>query len=145
MFKEIILELIYCFFAALFFGLVMNSPRKVVAYSSIIASVGYLIYMKLVESGTPKLGFFLGTLIAAFLGEICARWFKMPATIFIFPAIVPIVPGLGLYQTILAFVQDDIPSALETGVNTILNIGAMAIAMAIVSLVALKMHFKPKC
>jgi uncharacterized membrane protein YjjB (DUF3815 family) len=144
MFIELILKMIYCFVASLFFALVMNSPKKTLLYSSIIASVGYLIYLIFVKFNSPKSGFFFGTLIIAFLGEMCARLLKMPATIFIFPAIVPIVPGLGLYQTILALVQNDIPSALEIGVTTFLNIGSMAISMAIVSLIALKMRNKYK-
>jgi uncharacterized membrane protein YjjB (DUF3815 family) len=73
------------------------------------------------------------------MGEIFARRFKMPATIFIFPAIIPIVPGLGLYETMLAFVQNDILSALEIGADTIFNIVSMAIAMALVSAAAIKM------
>ncbi|HOW23980.1 MAG TPA: threonine/serine exporter family protein [Sedimentibacter sp.] len=60
-------------------------------------------------------------------------------TIFIFPAIIPIVPGFGLYETMLAFVQNDILSALEIGADTILNIVAMATAMALVSAAAIKM------
>lgn len=144
MIKELILDMIYCFVATWFFALIMNSPKKVIPISSLIASIGYMVYLMCVNADQVMLGFFLGTLIIAFLGEIFARLIKMPATIFIFPAVVPIVPGLGLYQTMLAFVQDDIFSALEIGVKTILNIGAMSIAMALMSLVALKIPIKLK-
>lgn len=139
---KFILEIVYCFFASLFFALIMNAPKKTLVHSSMMASLGYVVYIACINQGSPKLGFFLGTTIIAFLGEIYARKFKMPATIFIFPSVIPIVPGLGLYQTILAFVQDDIFLALETGVNTILNIGAMAVAMAMVSLMAMKIVIK---
>lgn len=139
---KLILEIIYCFIASLFFALIMNAPKKTLILSSLTASFGYLVYIFCIEQGSIKLGFFLGTTIVAFMGEIYARKFKMPATIFIFPGVIPIVPGLGLYQTIFALVQDDIPSALEIGVNTILNIGSMAVAMAMVSLIAMKMSLK---
>jgi len=144
MIRELVLNMIYCFAATWFFALIMNSPKKVLFHSSLIASVGYLVYMLCVNSGKVKLGFFLGTLVIVFFGEILARLIKMPATIFIFPGVIPIVPGLGLYQTMLAFVQNDIFSALEIGVNTILNIGAMAIAMALMGLVVVKMPIKFK-
>nr|WP_312577320.1 threonine/serine exporter family protein [Sedimentibacter sp.] len=142
--KELILNMIYCFIATCFFALIMSSPKKVVPISSFIASIGYMIYFICVSSNQTMIGFFLGTLIIALFGEICARLFKMPATIFIFPAVVPIVPGLGLYQTMLAFVQDDISGALEIGVETLLNIGAMAIAMALMSLLASKLPIRYK-
>lgn len=144
MIRELILNMIYSFAATWFFALIMNSPKKVLFHSSCIASIGYVIYLLCVNTGKIKLGFFLGTLIIVFLGEILARLIKMPATIFIFPALIPIVPGLGLYQTMLAFVQDDIFGALEIGVNTILNIGSMAIAMALMSLMVVKIPLKIK-
>lgn len=135
---EIILELVYCFAASLFFALIMNAPKETLIHSSIVASVGYVIYITLSNQLNVTLGFFAGTSFVAMMGEIFARKFKMPATIFIFPAVIPMVPGFGLYQTMLALVQDNIPSALEIGVNTILNIASMAIAMALVSVIALK-------
>ncbi|MGD9569256.1 MAG: threonine/serine exporter family protein [Sedimentibacter sp.] len=137
-----ILEILYCFTATYFFAMLMNAPKKTLVLSSIIASFGYLVYEFFIIKNMPLLGFFLGTTFIASFGEIFARKFKMPATIFIFPAVIPIVPGIGLYNTILAFVQEDIFLALETGVNTILNISCMAIAMALVSLLALKIKFK---
>ncbi|NLJ57695.1 MAG: threonine/serine exporter [Tissierellia bacterium] len=134
-----ILDLIYCFVASLFFALIMNAPKKTIVNSSISAALGYLIYIS-VQTISPTLGFFLGTLFIAMMGEIFARKFKMPATIFIFPAVIPIVPGYGLYQTMLAIVQNDIFSALEIGATTILNIAAMAIAMVLVSILASKLQ-----
>lgn len=136
---DIFLDLIYCFAASLFFALIMNAPAKTLIHTSIAASVGYIIYVACSNQLNTTLGFFAGTMFVAMMGEIFARKFKMPATTFIFPAVIPIVPGIGLYQTMLALVQNDIPSALEIGANTILNIAAMAIAMAMVSVSALKM------
>ena len=57
-------------------------------------------------------------------------------------SVIPIVPGLGHYQTMLAVVQNDIASALEIGANTMLNMAAMAMAIALVSALALKV--KPR-
>lgn len=139
---NIILILLYCFAATFFYALIMNAPKKTLIPTSITAALGYLVYDYCVIISSPLLGFFLGTTLIATLGEIYARKLKMPATIFIFPAVIPIVPGLGLYETILAFVNNDTFLAIETGVKTILNIGCMAIAMALVSLLALKIKIK---
>ena len=133
-----ILDLIYSFIATYFFALIMNAPKKSLIFSSLIASLGYFIYSLCINFNQQIMGFFLGTLIIALLGEICARKIKMPATIFIFPALVPIVPGLGLYQMMLKFVQNDIYEALLVGINTLSYIGAMSVAIALVSLVLTK-------
>lgn len=137
-----ILDMIYCFAASLFFALIMNVPKKTLVYTSVVTSIGYIIYILCSNQLNTTLGFFTGTAFVAMMGEIFARKFKMPATIFIFPAAIPIVPGFGLYQTMFALVQNDIPQALEVGSNTILNIAAMAIAMALVSVLALKIKSK---
>jgi uncharacterized membrane protein YjjB (DUF3815 family) len=141
MILELLLQMLYCFGASFFYALIMNAPKKTLVHSSVIASLGYLIYIVCVNNGNLKLGFLLGTAFITFLGELYARKFKMPATIFIFPGIIPIVPGLGLYETMYEFVQNDISAALEVGVNTLVNIGAMAIAMAMVSLIVSKIKF----
>lgn len=133
-----ILDLIYCFIATYFFALIMNAPKKSLVYSSLIAAIGYSVYSIGVRYNQDLLGFFFGTLVIALFGEICARKIKMPATIFIFPAIVPIVPGFGLYQMMLEFVQNDVYEALLVGIKTLSNIGAMAVAIAFVSLVLTK-------
>ncbi|MDD4779369.1 MAG: threonine/serine exporter family protein [Tissierellia bacterium] len=144
MIKELILNMIYCFMATWFFALLMNSPKKVLFHSSLIAAIGYTSYLICINFGQVRLGFFFGTLIIVFLGELLARLIKMPATIFIFPAVIPMVPGLGLYQTMLAFVQENIFGALKIGVDTIVNIGAMAIAMTLMGLIASKIPIKTK-
>lgn len=133
-----LLDLIYSFIATYFFALIMNAPKKSLILSSIIASIGYFIYSVCLSYNQGLMGSFLGTLIIAFFGEICARKIKMPATIFIFPGIVPIVPGLGLYQMMLEFVQNDVYEALLVGIKTLSHIGAMAIAIALVSLILSK-------
>lgn len=137
--SKIILDLIYCFAATLFFALIMNAPKNTLVPTSIIGSIGYVTFIILSKNLNVTLGYFVGTTFIALMCEIFARKLKMPATIFIFPAVIAMVPGLGLYQTMLALVQNDIPHALEVGANTILNIAAMAIAMAFISVIALKM------
>ena len=137
--SEIILDLIYCFAATLFFALIMNAPKNTLVPTSIIGSIGYVMFITLSKHLNVTLGYFVGTTFIAMLGEIFARKLKMPATIFIFPAVIAMVPGLGLYQTMLALVQNDIPHALEVGANTLLNIAAMAVAMAFISVIAIKL------
>ena len=62
----------------------------------------------------------------------------MPSNIFIFPGVIPIVPGFDLYQTLSAFVQNNYIDAMEIGANAITNIGAMSIAIALVGIFSSK-------
>lgn len=135
-------QTVFCFLATLFFSIIMNSPKRAILWSSLIAAAGYIIYLESSAVYGELFGYFLGTLIIASFGELCARKIKMPATIFIFPGIVPLVPGLGLYRMMLAFVQNDIGRALEVGVSTIFIAGVMAISMAVINLIVLKIPVK---
>ncbi len=138
MIVEILKNIIYTFIATWFFALVMHAPKKSLIYSSAIAAIGYVIYALFIKIKLDLLAFFIATFIIILLGEVCAKKIKMPLTIFAFPALVPIVPGYGLYQTMLKIVQNDIDAALTTGASTLLNLGAMTVAIALVSLIMRK-------
>lgn len=135
-------QTLFCFLATLFFSILMNSPKRAILWSSCIAAAGYILYLLTSLQYGELVGYFLGTLAIACLGEICARRIKMPATIFIFPGIVPLVPGLGLYRMMLEFVRDNVTGALEIGVSTIFIAGVMAISMAVINLLVVKIPVK---
>lgn len=123
--------LLFSFMATAFFALLMQAPKKSVLVSSAIAAAGYCCYFLTSTYFNDLLGYFLGALIIALMGEFAARRLKMPATIFIFPGVIPLVPGMGLYRTMLAMVQGSLDKAFSTGIYTLLIAGTMAMAMAI--------------
>ena len=135
---KILLGIIFCFCATWCFAGIMHAPRRALFPSSVNAAAGYLVFTLLVRLGEPRLGYFFGTLVIAVLGEYCARRIKMPSNIFIFPGVIPIVPGFDLYQTLSAFVQNNYIDAMEIGANAITNIGAMSIAIALVGIFSSK-------
>ena len=59
---------------------------------------------------------------------------KLATTIFVSIAIIPLVPGLGLYKTMLFIVQNNYELALSTGIQTMSAAGTMAMAIAITTL-----------
>ena len=70
------------------------------------------------------------------LAEMLARRQKAPAIIYALIGVVPLVPGAGLYRTMLALVLKDYASAAAIGVETVLISGCIALAIAIVTLFA---------
>ena len=125
-----------CLGATFFYSLIMNAPKKAIPFACVIGSAGYVIFELITEIGNKTLAFFLATLLIAAGGEILARVIKIPSTMFIIPAIVPLVPGYGLYQTMLYLVLDEKTKALDILIETIFAAGAMAIAIAVVSFAA---------
>lgn len=120
--------------ATVFFALLFKIPKRAILSSSIIGGLGYAIYdVIFMLLGSVIMGYFLGTLFIAVSAEILARVKKMPATIFVIPGIVPLVPGSGLYFTMMYLVQQNAAKASQTGMKTMLEIIAMAMALVLTS------------
>lgn len=130
-------DFLLCIPATAFFAVLLRVPRKAIPVSAVLGGAGYALY----ELASPLLnstiaGFFLGTLLMALCSEIFARILKMPATVFVIPAIIPLVPGIGLYNTMLYLVQGQNGKAAQTGTSTLLSIIAMAMALVITTIFA---------
>ncbi|MBR1585064.1 MAG: threonine/serine exporter family protein [Clostridia bacterium] len=123
-------QLIACFFAAATFSVLMNQPRSTMAVSALIATLGYGLFIAL-DRGV--LAYFLATILIGLSCEICARLMKRTATLFFTGAIVPLVPGVGLYNTMRYVVEGEYAQAASTGVVTILAICGIALAVTITS------------
>lgn len=133
----------FSFMAAMFFSLLFNVPKRSILVAATIAGIGYIIYIFVTQtSGVELAGYFLGTLIMGILSEVAARVLKMATTTFITIAVIPLVPGLGLYRTMQFLVENNYPEAIKIGLPTILAAGAIALAIAISTLlVKLYLHF----
>jgi len=126
--------LIGSFGASLFFAYLFHTPKRCVVSSSLIGMIGYLVYMLFVDFVTGSVGgAFFASLAIAVLSEAVARIQHAPATIFASVAVIPLVPGGSLYQTMFYIVQNDYNLAVSKGVETILIAGCIALAIALVT------------
>lgn len=133
----ILKDFIACTVAVIFYALLMNSPRRSILYAAGISGLGYIIFdVMRIFIAHEIAGYFTATLFIAIFGEILARVKKMPSTIFIFPAIIPLVPGVGLYQTMLNLVRNEYEEAFTKGVQTLFIAGSIAVAIAIINVLA---------
>lgn len=129
-----IFELTYAFFATVGFAYIFNAPKKSIFTTGVIGALGWIIYSYFVSShNAAVMGSFIGAFVVAVLSEISARLFKMPVTIFLISGIIPLVPGSGLYYTMLALVQKNYGNAISIGTETIFAAGSIAVAIALVS------------
>lgn len=133
-------EFVFSFLGALFFARLFKAPLKTIPASAAVGGVGWLCYRYL---GEGLLAFFIASMVIAACGEILARLYKKPATIFIHTAVIPLVPGLGLYRTMLHLVEEQYIAGLMQGVNTLLGMGCIAMAVGVVSLLFKYVRPKP--
>ncbi len=117
----LIREIIFAFFAVAGFSILFNIPRKLILVASLIGTVGWGIYSGSLLLGQNELvGALLGAFAIGVLGEAFARFKKVPSSLFIIPGIIPIVPGYGLYYTMLYAVQNQYQLSVTKGFESLL-------------------------
>jgi uncharacterized membrane protein YjjB (DUF3815 family) len=130
----LILFPLFGFLMTMGFCLQINAPRRQMAMASAIGGVGMLVLM-----GGPRLGYgalltcFAGTCMIAILAEFASRAGRDATTVFIIPGIIPFVPGLGLFESTSAILNNDITLGIEKGASAMLSAGSIAIALIVVA------------
>jgi uncharacterized membrane protein YjjB (DUF3815 family) len=66
-------------------------------------------------------------------GEILARKLKTPVTLFIVCALIILVPGGGMYRTMLAVIQGNLDNATQIGLSSLASAGSLALGTIFVS------------
>ena len=142
----IFLHFIFAFMSTIGFAVYMNCPKDQIIPCGITGTVGWIIYYFLnIQLESIIFANFIAALAVTVMSDKFARKLKKPAILFILPGIIPLVPGLGLYNTMLYLVQGDYTLAISKGMDTLLVSGAIALALLVnVSLVKTFRFFRRK-
>lgn len=126
--------LIGSFIASLGFGILFNIKGKKLLLAAIGGSLGGVVYQLCLDFGASELSaMFIASICFSLYSEILARTAHTPVTTFIICALIPLVPGGGMYRTMLATIQGDIMKALTMGLDTITIAGALVLGILLVS------------
>lgn len=108
-------------------GILYRIPRSLIVYASITGVAGWLVTYLVVHSGISTImANFLGSMVVGLLAELLARLLKKPATIFIIPGFIPLVPGREAYTTMLFLVEGQYTNGVAMAMLTLLTGGAIA-------------------
>lgn len=131
--KEIILffvKLAGAFFAGAALSVAFQIPRKYFVSAGLTAAIGWGTYLI-----TSALGWnliwanYTATLLIAFTSQVLARKKRVPATMFLIPGIIPIVPGGGMYMIIWSMLYETSAQAAGHFYETLLMAGAIAMGI----------------
>ena len=130
----IIFQIFSAAIVAAAFGVLFNVRGKNLFFIGLNGFLGYLVYSVAVHYGYESyIGMFFASLIMAVYSEMAARFRKAPASTFLVAALIPIVPGGGMFRSVLILLQGDFAYAGIIALNTVLEAGAIAISIIIVS------------
>lgn len=125
----------FAFLATAAFGILFQGPKRILVQSGVIGGIGWVLFITL-KSAFALHSFaanFLASLVIALLSEMAARIFKQPVTVFNVPAIIPLVPGLGMYRGMHYILNGSVSYGTEVLTGAALDSCAIAIGLMMVS------------
>jgi len=130
MIEQVIVALV----ASLGFGIIFNIRGKKLIFAALGGGLSWFCYLYFTENGMSAiLSLFVSSIIFSIYSEICARRLKTPVTTLVICALIPLVPGAGMYNTMYETILGNIKGAVELGLNTIASAGALALGVIFVS------------
>jgi len=130
MIEQVIVALV----ASLGFAIIFNIRGLKLIFAAIGGGLSWFCYLYLTNSGISViLSLFISSIIFSIYSEICARYLKTPVTTIVVCALIPLVPGAGMYNTMYETILGNIKGAVELGLNTLASAGTLALGVIFVS------------
>ncbi|MDD6210945.1 MAG: threonine/serine exporter family protein [Bacteroidales bacterium] len=151
---SILADGLFAAIAAIGFAVISNPPKKAVLVAALLAAIGHALRFFLLKN--TNLDIATATIIAAFsigmLSIYFAKIIRCPAEVFSFPSLLPMIPGMFAYKTILALMkflkckdelllQGLIVDVFRNGLTTIFILFSLVIGVSIPLFVFHKQSF----
>ncbi|CAC9924792.1 hypothetical protein PEPNEM18_00364 [Aedoeadaptatus nemausensis] len=126
--QKAIIMFFVSFCATIGYAIPVEAPKRSLLSSCFSGGISYLLYLKILDlDGNAFFAAFLAAFLMGILGEFFSRLYKMPATIFIMPPLITLVPGGGMYYTMSYLISDNMDMFLREAVKTF----SVAIALSL--------------
>ena len=130
---EALIQITTAFVGSLGFALLFGLRRRYVLPAAVGGMLSWGVYL-LLSRFLPSdfLACLIASACAVLYAELLARLLRTPATVFVIPAVIPLVPGSSLYYAMSCVVQKDFAAAREFGMTTLEFSLAIAAGMSFV-------------
>lgn len=127
-----LIQVLGAFIGVIMVAITFGVPKKFLFHSGLVGAVGWLVYLLFVDLGytNANAGFF-ATLVIALISHSFARLLKTPVTLFLIAGILPLVPGVGMYQIAYNLITNNSSLGFFYFIETIKMAGMIALAIFI--------------
>ena len=126
--------IVFSFITSFGYGIIFHIKKEYLIWAGIGSALTRFCYLCLVNVIDERFIYtLLAAMIASLYAEIMALTFKTPSTVFLYPAIIPLLPGRLLYNTALNFFIRDQGAMIENARDCILTLVGMSIGFVLVS------------
>lgn len=127
-------QTVIAFIASLGFGVIFNIKGKNLIFAALGGGLSWFFYLFFTNVHISNtLSLFLSSVIFSIYSEICARILKTPVTTLVICALIPLVPGAGMYYTMYETITGSVSRSLELGLTTLASAGTLALGVIFVS------------
>jgi len=106
MFRLVVIDALLAAIAAIGFAVISNPSRKAIFVSALLAAIGHSMRFFLIKSGLDiTIATFVAATAIGLLSIVFARIIHCPAEVFSFPSLLPMIPGMFAYKTILSLIK----------------------------------------
>lgn len=149
-----LVEAVFAAMAAVGFALISDPPKRLIFFTALLAAAGRGVrYFIIAQYGIGlSIATFIAALVIGFLGIFMANKLRCSMEVVSFPALLPMIPGLYAYKTILSIVeygktadliekQALIVTMFDNGITTVSIITALAVGVTIPLLIFYEKSF----
>jgi uncharacterized membrane protein YjjB (DUF3815 family) len=140
--------------AAIGFAVLFNVPRRTLATIFVIAAMGGLVKVALLQQGAvAALATLAGASLIGLLSVLAAHQRKAPPMIFAIPAVIPMIPGFFAYQAMVGMIELTVEKdpllyskiffeTVNNGLSALFVMLALSVGVAIPMLISRKQTIK---
>jgi len=141
---ETILQCFYAFVASAATALFFQIRRPVCILSSaLIGMLGWSLHCLTRDFMSISMSYLIAALGITLACELSARLFRAPSTVFLFPGIIPLVPGGGMYYTMSYLIAGDYVNFAVKGMETVSLAGSIAVGVCMVTAFVRMLSVRP--
>lgn len=122
---------VFSFISSVSFAVICDVPRKTLVTGGIIGAIGWCGYW---EMWSHEQSVFMSSLVCSLLlantSQICAIKFRNPLTVYFVPGLVPVVPGVTIYDAFRTLLLDEYSNSARIFLNSFY--GAIGLAVGII-------------
>lgn len=121
-----VLPFLWASLSALGYGVFFDLRGRKLVAAALGGGVGWLAFLALSGGASDIPQYFAGAVAISAYAEAMARVQRAPVTVYLAPALIPLVPGGGIYETMLHALNGENALFLEVGIHTLIIAGALA-------------------
>lgn len=132
---KIAYECLMSLLASLCFGVMFHLRGRKLFFAALGGLIGWFIYTLSASYFSTSIipRYFIATVCITIFAEWCARFFRAPVSVFLAVSLIPLVPGGGIYRTMIYCIRGNTSDALQTCIETVGIAGALAMGIIMVS------------